>query len=130
MEHGQPIINRPEPSGARPPNRRRCGRFRQQSLRCNLGRIVDVSATGLRLRRCWPMRKGATWSIAVKDHALGGPLVGRVTWCRRVGFFAHEVGMEFVDVQPQVAHELATVAGCAGLPRFDPAMCQTLTRIV
>lgn len=86
------------------------------SLRCNLGQILDLSATGLRVRRRWRMRPGSAWTIGLKGHAIGGPLIGRVAWCRRIGFFQYEVGVEFLDPDPAIVYRLATLAGCAGRP--------------
>jgi hypothetical protein len=98
--------------------RRRSGRVRQQSLRCNLGQIVDVSATGMRIRRCWYMPVGTAKKIKIKGFPLAERLVAQVMWCRRAGFFAHEIGIQFVHADANVLQRLATVAGCSGLRRM------------
>jgi hypothetical protein len=110
--------------------RRRSGRVRQQSLRSNLGQVLDVSATGMRTSKCWGMRVGTMVDVTIRRHALNGALRGRIMWSRRTGLFRHEIGVEFVEPDPNVVHRLATIAGCAGLRRIRASTDVTFSRVI
>jgi len=89
-------------------NSRRAGRLPQDTLACNLGIVLDISAGGMRVL-CSKMPPRRT-EIVLLGHNLPGPLVAEITWYKRVGFFKREVGMQFVNVTPQIANCLTSIA--------------------
>jgi len=112
----------PEPEQSKPGEatdnetiRRRFGRLPLETLQCNLGTIIDLSAGGMRVI-CRRVPKLMT-SVQIEGYPMPQPLQARVTWTRRVGLFRHEVGLQFVDVAPQLASILAKIAGCNRLRR-------------
>ncbi len=44
------------------------------------------------------------------DTYRGLRLRGKVIWCRRIGFRKHEVGVEFLNITPDIAGDLAVIA--------------------
>ena len=95
--------------------RRRFGRLPLETLECNLGTILDLSAGGMRVM-CRRVPK-ITTPVFIAGFPMPQSLKAKVTWTRRVGLFRHEVGLQFVDVTPQVAAVLAKVAGFNRLRR-------------
>jgi hypothetical protein len=111
-EPGQPESSGPEVGQS---IRRRFGRLPLETLECNLGTILDLSAGGMRVQ-CRRIPKLMT-PVQIEGFPMPQPLHAKVTWARRVGLFRHEVGLQFVDVTPQLASILARVAGCNRLRR-------------
>ncbi len=89
-------------------DRRRFGRFRGTRLGCNIGRVVDLSGGGLRVRR-------ATRISSQMDVKLWTPkrqitVLAKVAWVRRIGFRKYEIGLEFLDMTPDTQKDLSTFA--------------------
>ncbi len=96
-------------------NARRHGRVRCQHLMCSLGRIVDLSASGLSARtRAKPLYKNGQ-PIVVTVEGFEGPfdLPARVVWVRKVGFRNHEVGITFLAVSEQARAALIALGRAA-----------------
>ena len=89
-------------------NRRRAGRFELEDVKCDLGPVLDLSSGGMRIR----CRQAPRGIFPVRVCGLGGELVvrARVAWVKRNGLFKREVGLQFVDVTPDVARHLAQMA--------------------
>ena len=90
-------------------DRRNAGRVSVSStVRCSLGDILDLSATGLRLLShrslCGEVR------FALLAPGLGVQLTGEVVWSRREGFRRHVVGVRFLDVDAHAAAILTRIA--------------------
>ncbi len=91
--------------------RRRHGRVRCLDIDCNLGEILDVSASGMRVRTNQrPPTIGTSLTTTVKG--LDGPVEfnGVVVWTKRSGFFKFEVGVEFREPSAQMRTALARLA--------------------
>ena len=102
--------------------RRRCGRVKQRSFKCNLGEIIDISAAGMRVRCRIKPSASSILPINLKGFDLPGPLFGKRVWSKRLGLFLHEVGIEFAPcTSAEVLQRLTTVAGCGGIPRLQRA---------
>jgi hypothetical protein len=102
----------PKP-GAPRTSRRRFGRLPQESLQCNLGLVIDISAGGMRvLTRSKPRNN---IHITLHGYPLPGPLVANVTWVKRAGLFMREIGLCFEGVTPEMAQVLT---GIASIHRF------------
>lgn len=111
-------MNAPTPKdmpGLRDPNAqsnsRRAGRVFCQDVRCTLGEIRDLSATGMRVRtRLKPPPLGQPFTLTLES--LDGPLVVacELIWVRRTGFFQREVGVTFRGLDEKTRGALARLA--------------------
>ena len=89
-------------------SRRRAGRLPQDTLACNIGIVLDISAGGMRVL-CTKMPPRQL-EVSLFGHQLPGPLTAQVSWYKRVGLFKREVGMCFVNVTPEIANCLTSIA--------------------
>ena len=88
--------------------RRRFGRFGAQRLGCNLGRVMDLSGGGLRVRcsrRLNGMVEVKLWTAKRRTTVQT-----KVAWARRIGFRKYELGLEFQDLTPEAKQDLSTFA--------------------
>jgi hypothetical protein len=117
MAYGLPIpksLRQPQASGA---NRREAGRVLVNGdVRCNLGRIVDLSATGMRLQS--PRRLANVHMVEISTRSITLQLPAEVVWCRRVGFRRHLAGLRFLEVDDRIATALIQIASMHRL--LDP----------
>lgn len=106
------VWKKPEQS---PENQRRHGRVKCHDICCTLGEVLDLSASGLRVRATGklPVRKGDAFSMTIET--LDGPMLApvRIAWIRRVGFRRHEIGVTFVETGEALARALGTLARAA-----------------
>ena len=88
--------------------RRQRGRIEQESLMSNLGPVLDVSASGVRILA----RRVPKGEVSVQLIGLGGrfELRGRVIWSHRIGLRKHEIGIEFDDITPEMSRHLTRLA--------------------
>lgn len=93
--------------------KRRHGRIRCQDVECNLGVILDVSASGMRIRsrKSLPVNKPCAIRLATSDYCV--EIEAIVRWCARAGIFAHEAGLEFVSVHDDARRILCELARTA-----------------
>lgn len=95
--------------------RRRHGRLLCEDLRCNLGKILDLSASGMRVFR----KGGAVAKVGDKIHLVieyldASMKVGVVTVrADKVGFRKHMYGFQFIDLTDQQKTRLAALARIA-----------------
>ena len=96
---------------------RQTGRVRFEDLRCDLGRIVDMSAEGVGViaRSSMADRIGTMIGFKVsaplcEKFVLGG----EVRYSKRVGFRKHHIGIAFVNLPPQTRARLNELAAGAG----------------
>ena len=94
---------------------RQKGRLRCEMLKCDLGRVCDLSASGMRvLRRGLRGVKKDQETVISLRHATGTFNVKvRVAWIKNEGFLRHEIGLEFVDLTDEMADELVAIARVA-----------------
>ena len=89
--------------------RRKSGRLRQATtLACNLGAIVDLSASGARILRTRKLR--GKLDVILFDSVRLLKLRAEVIWCKRLGFRKYEVGLKFHQLTPDDAGELTELA--------------------
>ncbi|QNN22437.1 PilZ domain-containing protein [Planctomycetales bacterium ZRK34] len=99
----------PLPEGHKP---RRFGRLRCEMLRCPLGRVEDLSVSGMRVlgrgktpvqesQRLWMMLQGVFGELKVKT---------RVVWTEQTGPRTFEIGFEFVELDDETRGMLSEVA--------------------
>ncbi len=93
--------------------KRRHGRIRCQDVECNLGIILDVSASGMRVRGRKSLAVNKPLLIQLATSELCVEIEAVVRWCARAGIFAHEAGLEFVDVHEDARKILCELARTA-----------------
>ena len=89
-------------------DRRRFGRFDAGRLGCDLGRVMDLSGGGMRIR-C-PRRLSGLVDVQLWTVKRRGPVHAKIAWARRIGFRKYELGLEFRDVTPETRQDLSTFA--------------------
>ncbi len=99
---------------------RRAGRIKCDYLYCRHGRkhfgqIIDLSKTGMRVVRKAMTRlpKGAQTELILCWHQAQVPVWTRVAWERKIGLFTHLLGMEFINVTPDVTAVILSLANKA-----------------
>lgn len=91
------------------PRPRAVERFGVTGLSCPLGEVVDISASGMRIRFSGsaPLSKGATATISVSNEGQSVRVSARVVWVRKGGLLrANEMGLQWVNVRPGIAAAL------------------------
>jgi hypothetical protein len=95
------------PGGAQ---RRKCGRLELEGLKCTLGTVADLSASGMRvIGRAVPKE---TIEVRIVSREVDFVVGVSPVWSRKVGFMRHEMGLEFVDLDEETRRcltQLATV---------------------
>lgn len=88
--------------------RRRKGRIKVELLECDLGDVVDLSASGMRVRRKAKKAPNDDEVMELTLTHLEGelPLKARVVWTKKSGFRKFDMGMEFVEMNEQAQSEL------------------------
>lgn len=96
-------------------NARRHGRVRTPGVPSSVGPLIDLSASGCRVEceRRPGFREGDTFQITIKGPDGSFPLDVRVAWVRKTGWFKHQAGLEFLDVNGVARQQLATLARLA-----------------
>lgn len=91
---------------------RRYTRYRTPDLTCPLGQVIDLSASGARIRGrgVTPFSRGSTVQITLSDSAHTHAVVGRVAWTRRSGLTRFEMGVQFVGLTKDDAAAIAKFA--------------------
>ncbi len=93
-------------------NKRRHGRVVCRDVGCTLGEVLDLSASGLRVRgKGRPaVCVGDRFSLSIQT--LDGPMLApvQVAWVKRSGFRKHEIGITFGETGPALVRALAALA--------------------
>jgi hypothetical protein len=87
-------------------------RFVSDLLVCELGTVLDLSASGVRIAakgRC-KLKRGDLIPLALKAPQGSLTLRARVVRIERRGFRAYELGLEFVGMKPSTCHALRRLA--------------------
>ena len=87
--------------------RRRSGRLRQEEVWCNLGQVKDLSSSGMRVIGKHVPKKPVITRIM--GPAVEVTVSGEVKWSKRLGFRKHEMGVEFIEVTPELAEALTSL---------------------
>jgi hypothetical protein len=96
-----------EPEPAPPVNeRRRDVRLKQGSLHSNLGPVIDLSRSGMRVRSTRRLR-GIRAVVLFNRNGPHLNVRARVVWTKRIGFRKHVAGLEFIDPPNNMLRELA-----------------------
>lgn len=102
----------PPPVGVFDANGRQHGRVRCMAIRTSLGEVLDLSASGARLRRRRKLRSEPGSMVNLEIQGLDGSIrvLARVVWVRKMGLFRYEVGVIFEDISQQVRRALTAIA--------------------
>ena len=71
-------------------------RIAQTELHCSLGRVMDISSTGMRVT-CRRVPKEKWVSVDLNTTVDPVPVQVEVVWARRLGFRKYEVGLQFME---------------------------------
>jgi PilZ domain len=88
--------------------RRRSGRLKGRSLRCNRGEVMDLSAGGLRIRSS--RRYSSKLPVQLWTPTRRVTVPAQVRWVKRLGFRKYEIGLQFYDLTPEQANHLTAFA--------------------
>jgi hypothetical protein len=91
---------------------RRAERYQTNGLRCPLGDLVDLSASGMQIR-CAKRPAAARGEIRQFTISTGSQkleLAGRVVWVRRAGWRGFRIGVHFVNLKPGTEAALVQLA--------------------
>lgn len=79
-------------------------------MACQYGPILNLSGGGMLVLCRWapPMNKEVAVQLYTPTENIR--LRGRVARKKRIGLFKHEVGFEFLDISPEMAKKLTTLA--------------------
>jgi hypothetical protein len=115
--------SKPMPAGHKP---RRFGRLRCEMLRCPIGKVEDLSVSGMRVtgkgkavpveaeQRMWVILQGIFGELKVKS---------RVVWTEQTAPRRFEIGFEFIELDDLTRRSLGEVARVS-------VRSQTLARVV
>jgi len=98
--------------------RRRQTRAPVRGYGSTLGTILDVSESGLRIRRrgFMPVEPGEAFPIVLGTPLGSVAVLARMAWSRRVGWFTREAGFQFVALPPEAAHGIRALARACEQP--------------
>jgi len=102
-----PVPPDPDDSQSKREQRRR-GRLNTERLTCKMGDIVDLSASGLRVR-CKGKPKvqtGDLLDLDLKSLSWVVPIEAKVVWSKHTGFRQYEVGLELQNISEETNRDL------------------------
>ena len=116
--------------GSNGPERRRAARYDTTVLNCHLGEVLDLSATGLRVRCSGkpPLKQGDLTKITITSPSDGLYAAAMVAWIKRRGWKSFEMGLRFTDAKPALAYAAENMAS-SGLVRGAEAPPQSQPRV-
>jgi hypothetical protein len=88
--------------------RRTAPRQRQTGLSCNLGEVVDLSTSGMRLR-ARQIHAGRV-DVVLTDYTRPGELTADVVWTKPAGNFHFEIGLKFRKLTRDMAGRIGAIA--------------------
>lgn len=107
----------PDPSGwAGGVNRRRHGRVKCPGVKSSLGDVLDVSASGCKIKSRGRLAARVGEVVRVRIRPLTSEpfeAYARVVWFRKVGLFQVHTGLCFEHITPEVRRGLASIASAA-----------------
>ncbi len=93
-------------------DRRRRGRVKSTgSVTSNLGSVLDISSGGLRvLSKTKVEGEGRVELISPTERVI---VPARVAWCHKVAFRKYVMGLEFIDLTPELTRTLTEIGTAA-----------------
>lgn len=107
--------------------RRRCGRINVELLRCNLGTVVDLSASGMKVRRKSFFRPRCRRTRVVLRTIDGvSTIPARIVRVRKIGSRTWDLGVEFARISDRLRARIVEIARLAGARTVvNPSMRRT-----
>ena len=84
--------------------RRRAGRIKGASLNCNRGTVIDLSSTGMRMRSARRFKGELSVDLWTPNRRL--TVRAEVVWSTRAGFRKYDHGLEFRNLNEEIAQQL------------------------
>lgn len=110
-------------------NKRRHGRLRCDGLRSSFGTILDVSASGVRLK-CG--RRGPTPGETIDLYLVGSErcvkFSAKCVWCKRTGLFNQEIGLEYIGMTEETRRSLMVIVREATSTEMMRPVCEMWTQ--
>ena len=93
-------------------NQRRHGRVVCDLLTCGLGRVIDFSASGMRVlyRGISALEVGQVVELRLQGVQVSQLLMARIVRAEKAGFWRWQIGLEFIEVTPQITAALTVLA--------------------
>lgn len=112
-----PFSDEHTPPSASEGNNRVTGRLRPGNLTCDIGKVMDISSGGMRIRCRGKPKMAPGQLFPTHVHAPGGHirLICHVVWRNKIRFRRWELGLRFVDMTPELRSALSVLA--AGIVR-------------
>ena len=102
-------MNRPMWTGSSKRQRgkaaRRAERHKTNLLTCDLGKVIDVSATGMQIR-CDakpPLKVGQVFQAKLASESQRVTVSGQVVWLKRCGLKSFAIGVQFLNMKKGTA---------------------------
>ncbi len=101
-------------------DRRRHGRIQTEAVTCSMGDVVDMSASGVKVRRKGrrAVQLGDSFTITLKYGQFALPVDVRVVRLQKIGFRRYIFGLEFLEVNEHIRAKLAQLACVAATQRI------------
>jgi hypothetical protein len=101
-------------------DKRHRGRLRVELLKCVLGDVQDLSATGMRVRRRGRLmiKVGDVHELTLSSLVGRQTVRARVMWIKKVSFFRHDLGLQFENLTPEAQKGLLAIARISVDARF------------
>ena len=90
-------------------DRRAHARLPQEALKCNLGEVLNLSLGGMRVR-CTRAPKDTVVEVELTYEGETMKVQAEVVRSNKIGFRKHELGLRFLDVDPETAKQLTRVS--------------------
>lgn len=92
--------------------RRRFERHPTEAVRCDVGDVLDLSGSGVRLQTATkpPIEVGQIARITLKFSGKVARLQVQARWIKRAGLKRHEIGLKFINTTPKTRAVIDSVA--------------------
>jgi len=100
---------------------RRMGRLMCEMVKCSLGEVMDVSASGLRIRGRKVPKRYQKEPIRLRIGGATGKvsIMAKIVWSKRVGLRCYETGLELIEASDELRQSLRDIVyGSTGNTTF------------
>ena len=86
------------------------GRINRAPAKCSLGKVLDISATGMRLRGSGIQPRKQQLNLFTLECSHGVyQMVGQVAWTKRLNWVNFDMGVNFLELTPEAAQGLNAI---------------------
>jgi PilZ domain len=99
------------------PNARKHGRVRSQTITCSLGEVIDISASGMKVRMGNKPGFKPQEEVPITVNGVNNPfeIRAKFAWARRNSLFKWTAGFQFGTLPDEVRKELLEIARIAAI---------------